>query len=186
MPYTVSLIYGSVRSNRKGIRAARYLEKKLKERNFGVHFIDPLEYNLPLLDKRYFEYGEGQAPELMESLATKFKESDGFILVSGEYNHGLPPALKNLLDHFLHEFYFKPCSIVSYSAGRYGGVRASVQLREVAGGLGMPAIPGTFTLPGVGKIFKEDGTALEDWIDKAAKKFLDEFEWYLEALQVQR
>ncbi|MFO8148209.1 MAG: NAD(P)H-dependent oxidoreductase, partial [Gillisia sp.] len=84
---TISLIYGSVRTEREGIKAARYLEKKLQERNFNVHFIDPMEYNLPFLDKMYKEFESGTAPENMEKLAQKFKDSDGFLIVTGEYNH---------------------------------------------------------------------------------------------------
>jgi len=51
MEMTISLIYGSVRSNRQGIKAAKYLERKLLDRGMKVNFIDPLEFKLPLLDK---------------------------------------------------------------------------------------------------------------------------------------
>jgi NAD(P)H-dependent FMN reductase len=50
MEKTISIIYGSVRTDRQGIKAAKYLEKKLLEKNIKVNFIDPLEYQLPLLD----------------------------------------------------------------------------------------------------------------------------------------
>jgi NAD(P)H-dependent FMN reductase len=32
---------------------------------------------------------------------------DSFMIVSGEYNHSIPPALKNLLDHFLEEWFWR-------------------------------------------------------------------------------
>jgi len=76
-----------------------------------IHFIDPLEFNLPLLDKMYKEYEPGSAPAPMEKLARLFNESDGFLIVTGEYNHSIPPALKNLLDHFQSEYFFKPSAI---------------------------------------------------------------------------
>ena len=56
-----------------------------------------------------------------------------FAIVSGEYNHGIPPGLKNLLDHFLEEYFFRPSAIVCYSAGQFGGVRAAMQLRAECG-----------------------------------------------------
>lgn len=56
MELTISIIHGSVRSDRQGIKAARYLEIKLKERGINVNFIDPLEYQLSLLDKMYKEF----------------------------------------------------------------------------------------------------------------------------------
>jgi NAD(P)H-dependent FMN reductase len=162
------------------------MERKLKERDMRVHFIDPEEYKLPLLDKRYYDYEEGDAPEQMERLASKYRDSDGYLLVTGEYNHGLPPALKNLLDHFLYIYFFKPSAIVSYSGGRYGGVRASVHLRAVTGELGMPSISSILPFPSVGTIFEEDGSPRESWIDQSTEKFLNEFEWYMEALKTQR
>jgi NAD(P)H-dependent FMN reductase len=51
----IALIVGSVRQDRQGIKVARWMEEKLKDRNHTVFFIDPLELNLPLLDRMYKE-----------------------------------------------------------------------------------------------------------------------------------
>jgi NAD(P)H-dependent FMN reductase len=186
MEFTVSILYGSVRDERQGIKAARYLEKKLKEKGYKVHFIDPMESPLPLLNKMYKEYDEGGAPENMEKIGIKLKESDGFLVVTGEYNHSIPPALKNLLDHYQKEYYFKPSAIASYSAGRYGGVRAAIQLRVILAELGMPAIPSSQPYTMVQDAFNEDGQPLQDYIDTSTKRFLDEFNWYLSAFRKER
>ena len=186
MSLTVSLLYGSVRSARQGIKAAKYLFKKLNERGYTVHFIDPLHYNLPILDKMYKEFPKGEAPENMEEIAQKFRESDGFMVVTGEYNHGVPPALKNILDHFQTEYFFKPSAIASYSAGRYGGVRSAVQLRSILAELGMPAISTSQAYPVVQNAFSDEGEPQQDYIDDSTKKFLDEFDWYMNALKRQR
>ena len=69
MKLTFSIIYGSVRSDRQGIKAAKFLERKLRERDITTHFIDPMEYHLPLLDKMYKEYAKDTAPAVMETLA---------------------------------------------------------------------------------------------------------------------
>lgn len=48
------------------------------------------------------------------------RESSGLVLVSAEYNATAPPALTNLLDHFPPASYrHKPCSIVTYSLGKF-------------------------------------------------------------------
>jgi len=182
----VSLLYGSVRSNRQGIQAARYLERKLQDRNMEVNFIDPLDFNLPLLDKMYKEYEPGSAPEQMEKLARIFTESDGFLIVTGEYNHSVPPALKNLLDHFQSEYFFKPSAIASYSAGSFAGVRAAVHLRVIAGELGMPSISSMLPFPMIGKLFDENLVPQNQRIQSSTARFLDEFTWYLEAFKNQR
>lgn len=186
MQLTISLIYGSVRSDRQGIKAARYLERKMEERGVKVHFIDPLEFNLPLLDKMFKEFSPGTAPEPMERLAQYFNESDGFLIVTGEYNHSIPPALKNILDHFQSEYFFKPSGIASYSAGTFGGVRAAVHLRVIVGELGMPAISSILPFPQIGSLFDDNLVPLNPRIESSTSKFIDEFIWYIKALKNQR
>ncbi len=186
MELNISLLYGSVRTNRKGIVVARYLEKKLIERKIKVNFIDPLQYNLPLLDKMYREYGEKEAPETMGRLAGMFNLSDGFVIVTGEYNHSIPPALKNLLDHFQREYYFKPSAIASYSRGSFGGVRAAMHLREIVAELGMPAISSTQPFPMVNDLFTDNLTPKNELVESGTMRFLDEFVWYAGALKNRR
>ena len=186
MNLTISIIYGSVRTDRQGIKAARYLENKLKDRGIQVHFVDPLEYQLPLLDKMYKEYEPGKAPEAMQKLAEKFTGSDGFLIVTGEYNHSIPPALKNILDHFQSEYLFKPSAIASYSAGMFGGMRAAVHLRAILAELGMPSISSIQPFPGIGNLFDEKLNPQNEFIDPSTKRFLDEFTWYTEALKTKR
>jgi NAD(P)H-dependent FMN reductase len=186
MEYTISIIYGSVRTDRQGIKAAKYLERKLHERNVKVNFIDPLEYQLPLLDKMYKEFGPGTVPEPMEKISKMLNESDGFLIVTGEYNHSLPPALKNMLDHFQREYYFKPSAIASYSAGSFGGVRAAVHLRVILGELGMPAISSMLPFPVIGELFDESLNPKNERIERSTNRFIEEFIWYTEAFKNQR
>lgn len=182
----ISLLYGSVRRDRQGIKAGKFIEKKLKERDVDVCFIDPLEYQLPFLDKMYKEFPEGTAPESMETIAENFRESDGFLVVTGEYNHSIPPALKNLLDHFQGEYMFKPSAIASYSAGSFGGVRAAVHLRVILGELGTPAISSMQPFPGVQDLFDDNYKPQNERIDSSTDRFLDEFLWYVDALKLKR
>jgi NAD(P)H-dependent FMN reductase len=114
------------------------------------------------------------------------KAADAFLVVSGEYNHSIPPALSNLLDHFLEEWYWRPSAIVCYSAGSFGGVRAGIQLRAMLCELGMPSIPSMLPVPRVQDAFDDDGTPRDDAWHARASKFLSELEWYAEALKHQR
>ena len=186
-PLNIAVIYGSVREARQGIKAAKFVVKKLEERGHKVTFIDPLDYRLPLLEKMYKVYEEGQAPEILEKLSKILTQADGFIIVTAEYNHGTPPALKNLLDHFHKEYFFKPSGIVCYSGGPWGGIRAAVQWRAILCEMGMPSTPSTFPIPKVQDAFDNDGNPVdEEAYNRRAKKFLDEFEWYANALRTQR
>ncbi|HVS46371.1 MAG TPA: NAD(P)H-dependent oxidoreductase [Verrucomicrobiae bacterium] len=182
----VPVIYGSVRSERQGIKAARFMVTALRERGCTPVLIDPLEKRLPLLDRMYKEFEPGQAPAVMEELAQLYRKADGFCVVSGEYNNGIPPALKNLLDHFLEEYFWRPAGIVCYSGGRWGGMRAAMQLRMSLAEMGMVTIPSLLPFPIVGDIFEDDGTPKQPWIAKVTAGFLDEFVWYMHALRKQR
>jgi NAD(P)H-dependent FMN reductase len=180
-----AVLYGSVRTERQGIRVARYMMSELFGRGHRATLVDPMVYRLPLLDRMYKEY-KGNAPAPLEELATLYRRVDGFVIVSGEYNHGIPPALKNLLDHFLEEYFWRPSAIVCYSAGGFGGVRAAMQLRMVLAELGMPSISSILPFGRVSAAFSEDGVPQDEAILPRTRRFLDEFEWYARALAAER
>jgi len=182
----IPVILGTVRTERQGIKAAQYAVNQLRSRGHNPVLVDPLEKQLPLLDRMYKEYAAGTAPAVLEELAGLYRRADGFVIVTAEYNQSVPPALKNLLDHFLEEYFWRPSAIVSYSAGRFGGVRSAVALRTILSELGMPSIPSVLSIPSIGSALSGEGAASEPWIGKAAARFLDEFEWYASALSAQR
>jgi NAD(P)H-dependent FMN reductase len=186
MPLNLLVLYGSVRSTRQGIKAARFVASQCRARGHEVTLVDPLEHPLPLLDKMYKEYAPGEAPPVLEGLARLVKAADAYVVVSGEYNHAVPPALVNLLDHFLEEYFYKPSAIVCYSAGPFGGVRAAMALRAMLGELGMSSIPSILPVPKVQDAFAEDGTPAEPGWERRIVRFLDELEWYARALKAER
>ena len=186
MSLVVPVILGSVRSDRQGLRAARFVIRELESRGLEAPLVDPAALKLPLLDRMYKEYPKGEAPAVLEDLATLYRRADAFLVVSAEYNHAIPPALSNTLDHFLEEYSWRPSGIVCYSAGQYGGVRAAMQLRAMMAELGASSIPSLLPIPRIGKALNEAGAAQDDWLPKAAKRFLDELVWYAEALQARR
>lgn len=179
----IAVLYGSVREERQGIKAARFITAKLKERGHDATLVDPLEYPLPFLDRRFSDYEPGMAPEMIQKLAGILGKADGFVIVSGEYNHSVPPVLKNMLDHYQEQYNRKPAAILTYSAGAFGGVRVMVHLRALLAELGMVTCPPTLPVSKVQSSFDDDGKALDEAYEKRAKKFLDEFEWYLKALK---
>ena len=186
MTLKTAVIYGSARRDRQGIKAARFVTCQLEQRQHDVTLVDTLEFPLPLLDLMYKEYTAGDAPEAMQRVGEILEAADGFVVVSAEYNHSIPAALKNLLDHYQSEYLYKPSAIVTYSAGTYAGVRSLVNLRGILAELGTPAIPSSFPVSSVQNAFDSDGTALQEAYEKRVVKFLDEYEWYARALRAQR
>jgi NAD(P)H-dependent FMN reductase len=180
------IIYGSVRQSRQGIKAARFILQTCLGRGHNATLVDPMEEKLPLLDRMYKEYPADQRPENLERLATRIKAADAFIIVSGEYNHSIPPALSNLLDHFLEEYFWRPSGIVCYSAGAFGGVRAAMQLRAMLCELGTPSIPSLLPVPSVQDAFDDEGRPNDEGYHRRAGRFLDELEWYAKAMKAAR
>src|SRR6202789_1894006 len=151
-----------------GIRLANYLVAQFTARGKQAELIDAKAIGLPMLDRMYKEYPAGAAPAALESLAAKIKAADAFIFIAGEYNWGVQPGLKNLTDHFLEEWYWRPAAIASYSGGRLSGAHAATAWHGILSEMGMIVVssslsvgPISKTLSDKGEPTGEDGTRLE-------------------------
>src|SRR4249919_3573792 len=143
MSNRILVFYGSYRSDRMGIRLANFVVGRLRRRGEDVELIDAKAINLPMLDRMYKEYPKGQAPEALERLAGKIRGADGFVFVTGEYNWGVQPGLKNLTDHFLEHWFWRPAGIASYSRTRISGARSNVAWHGTLSEMGMVVISST-------------------------------------------
>ena len=183
---------GSVRSERMGERAAKWAMAQLKARGHEAVLVDAAELKLPLLDKMWKEIKQDPPAEYaalhakLAPLAELYARTDGFCVVSAEYNHSIPPGLSNLIDYFLEEYFFRPSAIVCYSNGQFGGVRAAMQLRAMLAETGMPSIPSLQPIPLIGQSLSEDGIALTQQLAEKSTTFFDEFDWYMRAMKAER
>jgi NAD(P)H-dependent FMN reductase len=189
MTHRILVFYGSYRSDRMGIRLADFLVERLRGRGDDVALIDAREVGLPMLDRMYKEYPKGQAPERLEKLAGQIRDADGFVFVTGEYNWGIQAGLKNLTDHFLEEWFWRPAAIASYSAGRISGARAATAWHGTLSEMGMVVISSTIAvgqitqaLSTAGQPIGEGGKALEH----SFARFADDLAWWVEAAKAQR
>ena len=182
-----AVLYGSTRRDRQGIKAARFLVRRLEARGHEVQLLDAMELDLPMLDLMYKEY-DGDAPASMERAHRILDDADGYIVLGGEWNHSIPPALKNLLDHFQTEYHFKPAGIATYSAGPFGGARAAPHYRVILGELGMVTPSIMFSISAVGRSFDDEGNDITDGkaYERRVERFLNELEWYAETLAAGR
>jgi NAD(P)H-dependent FMN reductase len=189
MSFRLLVFYGSYRRDRAGIRLAHYAVRALAERGHEVEFIDAREVGLPMLDRMYKEYPAGTAPANLEALAGKIKAADGFVFVAGEYNWGVQPGLKNLTDHFLEEWFWRPAAILSYSAGRLSGARANLSWHGILSEMGMAVVSSTITVPQVSHAFDAAGVPTGDGgaaVERAFPRFAADLEWWAEAVKRQR
>ena len=185
----ILVLYGSYRSDRKGIRLADFAVHRLRERGENAELIDAMAIGLPILDRMLKEYAPGTAPVAMESLGAKIREADAFLFVTGEYNWGVQPGLKNLTDHFLEEWFWRPAAIASYSAGRLSGTRSSYAWRNTLSEMGMVVISSTLTVGPIAETLDETGEPIGKAGAKLAaafSRFADDLAWWTEAAKSQR
>jgi NAD(P)H-dependent FMN reductase len=185
----VLVFYGSYRSDRMGIRLADYIVAGLKARGEDVELIDAKAIGLPMLDRMYKEYAPRTAPQALEVLASKIRAADAFVFVTGEYNWGMQPGLKNLTDHFLEEWFWRPAAIASYSAGRIAGARSGVIWHGTLSEMGIIVISSTLTVGPIAQALTADGKPLGEagqFLDRSFISFADDLAWWTEAAKMQR
>ncbi|WP_067834639.1 NADPH-dependent FMN reductase [Nocardia lijiangensis] len=132
----IGVILGSTRPTRRGPQIAQWvLDSASRRGNAEFELIDLRDHPLPHLEEAAPPMFGPSAHEHTRAWAERIAPFDGFVVVTPEYNGGVPGVLKNAIDHLCAEWADKAVGFVSY--GVHGGARAVVQLRTVCGTLGM-------------------------------------------------
>ena len=189
MSFRILVFYGSCRADRMGIRLAQFVVDGLRDKGQNVELIDAKAVGLPMLDRMFKEYKPGDAPEAMAALAAKIRAADGFVFVTGEYNWGMQPGLKNLTDHFLEEWFWRPAAIASYSAGRLSGARAATAWHGTLSEMGMVVVSSTLAVGPIAQALSAEGKPTGEAgqsLARAFPRFADDLLWWVEAGREQR
>ncbi|WP_354643823.1 NADPH-dependent FMN reductase [Kitasatospora camelliae] len=141
----IGILLGSTRPNRLGEQVAAWvLDIASRRGDAEFELLDLRDHPLPHLDEplppSLGRYQQDHTRRWAETIAA----FDGFVVVTPEYNHGVPGVLKNALDFLYAEWNNKAVGYVSY--GGAGGVRSVEQLRLVAGELQMADVRQQVTL----------------------------------------
>jgi NAD(P)H-dependent FMN reductase len=185
----IPVFYGSYRSDRIGIRLATYIVEGLGKRGENPELIDAKAVGLPILERMYKEYPKGEAPPAMEEPARKIGAADAFVFVTGEYNWGVQPGLKNLTDHYLEEWFWRPAAVASYSSGRLAGTRSNSAWHLTLSEMGMVVISSTISIASMAGALNPHGEPIGDAgksLEQAFPRFADDLAWWTEAAKAQR
>ena len=175
----IFVIVGTVRQGRVGRKVADWYLAEAKKAAPDVEFeiLDTAELNLPLFNEPmpplYHQYGA-----LQETLAEKIASADGFVVVTGEYNHSIPGSLKNLLDYVAAEWGRKPAAFVGYGGG--GAIRAIEHIIQVA------TIKDHITINAIWEALDEKGVPKPGYVYGSIPDQLKELSWWAKALKQAR
>jgi NAD(P)H-dependent FMN reductase len=111
------------------------------------------------------------------------------VFVTGEYNWGMQPGLKNLTDHFLEEWFWRPATIASYSAGRFSGARAATAWHGTLSEMGMVVVSSAIAVGPIAQTLDVNGAPTGgggEALERAFPRFADDLMWWIEAAKMQR
>jgi NAD(P)H-dependent FMN reductase len=128
----VQVITGTTREGRFSERVAAWVAERLAVRDdFAIELVDLRDHPLPFFDAvSPARTGRDYPRDDVARLGQTIDRADGYVVLTGEYNHGYPAVLKNAMDWTFVEWRRKPINFVGW--GNVGGARAIEQLRQVA------------------------------------------------------
>lgn len=177
----ISILSSSVRDGRKSHRVALYLQHYIKENKLAEsEIIDLREYKFPVFEERLRL--QKNPTEMMTQFAEKIKSSDGVIIVTPEYNGGIPASLKNVIDLLYEEWHHKPIAISTVSSGQFGGSQALATLQFVLWKMHAWTVPASLPIASVAEAFDQEGVAADqDVINNLTSVVMNELLWCVEA-----
>lgn len=133
-----------VASLNENMKLANILQSQLKEFDKDSKIINLVDLNLPMYDS--FKEEHDGIPNKIAPLMDEMEKADGYIIVSPEYNHSLPPVLVNTIawvsrvgDDFRRVFTLKVIQLATHSGG--GGRDVSNAMRSQLTKLGSLIMP---------------------------------------------
>ncbi len=180
-PLRLAVIVSSTRDGRFGPVVASWFTGLAEQReDLAVTVVDLAETPLPVT------MSGRPKPEdvaLLSAVTPRLAEADAFVVVTPEYNHSYPAALKNAIDWHFTQWQAKPVGFVSYG-GVSGGLRAVEHLRQVFAELHAVTMRDTVSFHNAHGLFDGDGVPKEPvGCGRAAEVMLDQLTWWGHALR---
>ena len=117
-------------------------------------------------------------PNAVGELGARLMAADAFVVITPEYNHSFPAALKNFIDLYNVEWQKKPLGFVSYG-GISGGLRAVEQLRQIFAELHVVTVRDTVSFHRAHSEFDSQGDPRDpNRVNRAASAMLDQLSWW--------
>ncbi len=174
----IPVLLGTSRKLRKSLAVAKWLVSEMEKRpEIRTRLFDVADFAVP-----HDDYGQ-EIKHLFPEWRDAIVAADGLVIVTPEYNHGYPGALKAVLDLLLREYVHKAVAFAGVSAGPWGGTRVIEAMVPMVRELGLAVTFSDLNFPRVEKTFDEQGKLLDNAFEQRAKDFLDELVWMSRVLK---
>jgi NAD(P)H-dependent FMN reductase len=167
-PPRILALAGSTRSESYNKRLLRIAAAGAREAGADVKIVDLRDFPLPLFDEDLEK--EHGMPPAGQTLKELFRQADGLLFASPEYNSSISAVLKNAIDWVsrpapgeppLVAFTGKAAALMSASPGGLGGLRGLVHLRSILGNIGVIVLPDQVSVPRAFEAFAPDGSLID-------------------------
>lgn len=167
------LMGGSLRPESLNTRFLRHLQRELEARGHQVSPFAGADLRWPL-------YEDGLAPDpAIEAMAQAMREADGLLVVSPEYNAGIPGHLKNAVDWLStlspSPWTGLPVLLCACSPGAFGGSRGLISWRATLANMAALAVPQALPIPLADQNLDPTGRPVEDRTRQMTAQVLDGF-----------
>ena len=187
------MIVGSTRPTRAADRVVPWaMAQAQAQEGFEVELADLRDWPLPIFAEHMGTIGDLADPTysdpIVQAWNKKVKEADAFLIITPEYNHSVPAALKNAIDSVWLSFGFrnKPIATIGYSNGIGGGIRAIEHLAQMFVEAEAVPLRNTTVLPFVNDAFDDQGQPVNPMTGISIKVMLDDLIWWTTALDKAR
>jgi NAD(P)H-dependent FMN reductase len=129
----LGVVVGSTRPGRVGpVIADWFASEADKHGFFDVRVLDLASIDLPLLSEAEHPSSGIYAHDHTRRWSERVADVDACVVVTTEYNRGVPAPLKNALDYLYNEWRDKPAAVVSYGMRRWGSAPPNRSARRSA------------------------------------------------------
>lgn len=171
----VAIISGTNRPDSNTRKVAGQLEELYADRNTETKLLDLATLPSEIFDPASY----AEKPEAFKTFSQTVLDADGLVVVTPEYNGGMPGVLKYFIDmlEFPESFENRPVCFVGIAAGMWGALRPVEQLQSIFGYRNAHIFPGRVFIPGVFNLIGDDGKLndekLVERLQKQAAGFVD-------------
>ncbi|MBS1724355.1 MAG: NAD(P)H-dependent oxidoreductase [Armatimonadetes bacterium] len=180
-PLTVFGIAGTAREGSYNRKLLAVAMRKVAERGHAPNLWDVREKRIPMFEHD-LEEERGAFPEIVKALRADIKAADAVVLASPEYNAGVTPTLKSIIDWASRTdpetkepqvWAGKVVLVIGASPGLFGASRVQIALRQTLAHVAAIQLPESLTLSKAHESFDDNGELTAEWAAKGLDKALD-------------